>query len=391
MCYTSGMLAPTLASARTVEPLMRPQGRRRGGQPGNHNARTHGFYAAAPRPPAVHIRARLDSVAAAPQSNLDLLQVALNRADRLMSDALDLMETSRQPMFGLGCIAFSGSLSLFARISILKFRLALPKACLLNLARHTSWLIDWEFRRITEYPIFVPLTLRNSDANSSSGGPVLTDAQWLLLKDLFGSLHADLDAKRRYRRHKPLPDDRLLLRAILLKLAFGLRWCDLATFGFDPRLCRARYRQLYLSGRMSAIYTHLHRHLVAHGDTRLQDLVQQGCFQYQPHRIRLSPGQRLTWQKFTALLLLQRAQHSQRALARKSDLLRRRGGAYLRFPLPRLSRSTTVEIPSTGAVSHPSTSRSAQAQNAASVDVGERGSVCRFKPVLEAIVSPAFP
>jgi hypothetical protein len=159
------MLTPTIPFAHAVKPQIGLPARQRGAQPGNHNALKHGIFAAASRLPAALKHTRPDVVPAPSQTNLDLLQGALARADRIMSDALDLMETSRQPMFGLGCNAFSGSLSLFARISILKFQLALPRARLVNLARGASLLIDWEFGRIPEYPLFVPLTLQNSDAN----------------------------------------------------------------------------------------------------------------------------------------------------------------------------------------------------------------------------------
>jgi hypothetical protein len=145
------------------------------------------------------------------------------------------------------------------------------------------------------------------------------------------------------------PEPRLLMQGIFLKLAFGIPWNDLPDLfrqmlpqsaPFPLRAARDLYRQLYLSGRMTAIYRRLAWHLRVHGGTTAAELVESGAFfldgpRTRPElgrRIRLAPETELTWQTFTALLLLQRAFHNYRVFVREQSLDRR--GVSLRLPPP---------------------------------------------------------
>ncbi|MCX6038185.1 MAG: transposase [Chloroflexi bacterium] len=163
----------------------------------------------------------------------------------------------------------------------------------------------------------------------------LTDAQWLLLQETFLFLHDELDSSRKYRRRKPLPADRILLEGILWKLAGGLRWQDLPD-DYPVRLCQDLYSALYRTGHMHAIYKQLHWHLNVYGEATLDELVERGCFVIAGNRVQLSPSEDLTWEKYTALLLLQQAFRARRAIQREADLERRRRGNFYRLPSLRI-------------------------------------------------------
>jgi hypothetical protein len=222
-------------------------------------------------------------------------------------------------------------------------KLEQEQAYLPGLARDASILIKSEFveRGIPEHPLFVPLELINFRANLDAGGPLLTDLQWLLIKESFTTLREDVEYFRKYRHRKPRPAPRLLFEAVLLKLACDLRWEDLSAAvyrlhpdlaSFPLRLCQRLYRDLFNTGRLQAIHKMLLWSLQVYGDSTLQDLVAQGCFRLGKKIVNLAPGQALTWQLFTALLILQRAHHNRCRIQRENDNDRRGRGAYLRLP-----------------------------------------------------------
>ncbi len=216
-------------------------------------------------------------------------------------------------------------------------KLSDPQEHLRGLVRELPVLLNWEFRRlrIPAQPIFVPLELNNFHANLGWEYRHLTDDQWWLLQQTFRSLHAKLDSSRKYRRRKPLPADRILFEGILWKLTSGLRWQDLPD-NYPVRLCQGLYWALYRSGRMQAIYQQLHWHLNVYGEASLDELVDRGCFVITGNRVHLSPAEEPTWEKYTALLLLQQACHARRAIQREADLERRRRGLFYRLPFLRL-------------------------------------------------------
>jgi len=216
-----------------------------------------------------------------------------------------------------------------------------------SLVRDLPALLRRESRRrgIPAQPIFVPLELNNLHANLGCGdlsygkrwrSPHLTDAQWLLLQETFLNLHVELDSGRKYRRRKPLPSDRFLLEGILLKLAGSLRWQDLRG-KYPVRLCQDLYSALCRLGYMQSILEQLHWHLDVYGEANLAELVERGCFEISGPRVLLSPSEDLTWEKYTALLLLQQGFHVRRAIQWEADLERRRRGNFYRLPAIRLS------------------------------------------------------
>lgn len=159
----------------------------------------------------------------------------------------------------------------------------------------------------------------------------LSAAQWLLLQETFISLHVELDSSRKYHRRRPLPDDRLLMKGILWKLAGGLRWQDLPD-KYPLRLCQDLYRALIRTGREQVFYQQFHWHLNVHGEATLDELVERGCFVITGNRVQIALSEDLTWEKYPALFLLQQAFHARRAIQRDADLERRRWGLFYRLP-----------------------------------------------------------
>jgi hypothetical protein len=172
------------------------------------------------------------------------------------------------------------------------------------------------------------------------------------MQETFIFLHDDLDSFRKYKRRKPLPSDRFLLDGILWKLANGLRWRDLAG-KYPVRRCQELYSALYRSGRMQTVYRKLEWYLDVYGGSALGALVQGGCFVISGNHVLLARSEKLTWEKYTALLLLQQAYHARRSIRREEDCQRRLHGNYYRLPPLRVLGSPrrftrTPSTPSSG-------------------------------------------
>jgi len=263
--------------------------RRRGGQPGNSNARVHGFYAARPRAPSqTPDQERVDLFRSIPsplsvggKTHPSLLVPGSAPDSDLLRAQLDLnrLTLARILVITRGPISvpeFRAWVRQVMKISSINStmvheinRLQGYPGMLSSLACDVPWLVHREFERrgIPEHTLFVPLDLRNFDANSSTGGLVLsrrpakspqsprrrkgelaishrrapgtngvegaaeglvlTDTQWSLLGETLQTLREQLDTSRTYRRHKPGPNPRLLMEGILLKLAFAGSWREL--------------------------------------------------------------------------------------------------------------------------------------------------------------------
>jgi hypothetical protein len=182
------------------------------------------------------------------------------------------------------------------------------------------------------FEIFVPHQVENNHANLSWKFSRLTESQWQPLQETFRAMHFELDASRKYRRRKPLPPDRLLLECILVKLALGLCWQDLKK-AYPSRACQDRYQFLVRSGRMASIFEHLHSHLEMDGQSTLEELVDRGCFYISGNRVHFSSSEELTWEKNTALLLLQQTLHANAcSFARRTSLVAPKAFSTACFP-----------------------------------------------------------
>jgi len=106
---------------------------------------------------------------------------------------------------------------------------------------------------------------------------------------------------------------------------------------YPVRACQELYRALCRMGYMQSILEQLRWHLDVHGEANLAELVDRGCFEISGPRVLLSPSKELTWEKYTALLLLQQGCLVRRSLQREEDQERRRRGNFYRLPAIRLS------------------------------------------------------
>ncbi len=358
-------------------PILPPQipirHRSRGGQPGNTNAFKHGYYSSRQTHPSRSTLNTLKSLTPTRSSTLDHHLPTPDQQFRLIQRALSLTYTQASNLndkawrihFDQFLRAVQVSCSFKARL----IKSQLRQNLLPSLAANARLLYNWEFAdlRIRLHPLFVPLRFVKNRGNTPVGRdidvpvisaniqpsmgarhasprplsspfqPRLTDDQWNLIKDYVSALRAHHQSFKK-RRFEPRYDDRFLMDAILWKLALGARWQDL-TSDIPIRQCQWLYRALYLSGIFSEIYTALHNHLNEVGQLPLSQLVQQGCFQIRHNRVILSPGQTLTWEKYTALLLLQRSLHNLRKRHNRKIAQRRREGRLNRLsPLPSFHR-----------------------------------------------------
>lgn len=328
-------LPPPTPGSPSVPPKPGVVKRNRGAQPGNNNARKHGFYSARrPHPTALAIEKIKNASGRLAGTSTSIHARIMALLDIASVEFTQMGKAKDKKAFRLALAVSARTNKAIGTLINQRTALLAPSAHLQDLAADVYFLINYEFQDldISEYPVFVPLGLENLCANSAPpGSPCLTDHQWRHLADLFLSLRQQLDSCRKYRRHKPLPSDRWLLNGILLKLATPLPWGHLPAV-YPSRLCQQLYRHLYWSGGMRAIYNQLYNHLHVYGDTSLPNLIAQGCFLIENNCILLAPGESLTWQKFTTLLLLQRAYHNLRRFRLEEDIQRRRRGLYLRLP-----------------------------------------------------------
>ncbi len=340
MLTTFSRSLPQSSSGRSAAPRLR-----RGAQPGNSNAYVHGLYSrsvlrpplvpASPSPSPTDDSALLESVRleaiAAHERILAENRLKLDKFFAERNRALPF-DQAIKPLRAVGLIVGQ---NLRARKALHKLD---TRGDLRRLALYLPPLLNWEFveQGIPSQKVFVPLKLRNVHANWKPGLPYLTSDQCALLQKNFDSLHALLDSERVYLRRKPSPADCFLFEGIFLKLAYGLRWQDLEG-KYPVRLCQDFYSALYRAGFIQSINEQLHWHLNLNGIATLEALVGQGCFVIAGNRVILAPSQDLTWEKLTALFLLQQGFHAQRAILRQGTLARRRRGGFLRLPALKLS------------------------------------------------------
>ena len=106
---------------------------------------------------------------------------------------------------------------------------------------------------------------------------------------------------------------RLLFEAIFIKFAFDFRWEDLPGIfhGIHPDLpvlsrwkCSSFYGELYNSGFIEGVYRHLYLHLQDYGDYPLDEQDYRKLLRSINSAVILACRHRLSWQNFTALLLL---------------------------------------------------------------------------------------
>lgn len=165
----------------------------------------------------------------------------------------------------------------------------------------------------------------------------------------------------RCRRGRPRTSPRLLLDAILWKIATGHSWDELPACFPPLRLCSNYYRRLYRSGRWVTLMLALYNHFCTESSTDILTFLKQGVFTTTPlQKITLNPQIRPTWENCTALLFMQLARsawsHFQRNHKRSHPLYPLspvfRGTAQLTtglppgFALPKSYRKSVQEVSS---------------------------------------------
>jgi hypothetical protein len=355
-------------------PTLTPVKRKPGAPRGNTNALKHGFRSAL-QPQAAIILAASVKPHAGRMLFLDPLQ--FTRSNLRLLDSIDQVLITLAPRllsaktFKERRVFFTPIVKLIhAKLKVIKLICLWdnPLQVLRDLAHQNPFFVQWEFneRGLREYPIIPPpcfdkfcsepfLTpnqFRNNTVLPQPGAglivcnfflkstrfsrapsknpvpsPFLTDQQWLLISGSLSSLLDELDSSRRYKRNKLGFPARLLMEAVLIKHAYGIPWKELSRCiralhrnlgSFPLRKCQIFYRELYNSGFLRSVYKQLHWHFLEYGGTSLEELVSQHHFVIGKRFIFLDHAQPLTWQNFTALLLLQRAYHNFRARQRES-------------------------------------------------------------------------
>ena len=353
-----------------------PGARKRGGQPHNANARTHGMYS------PLHPSALTPFF-----QSLSLLteQPPLSTADAMLTPLMDI-QAGIAPLFArararhdadviLACQDLSQRVA--GRITQIAVPPLVADAELEKAALASFFLCIWQFtglHRITrdadeDYstdveghsfsvvsqksgqkslpissdlarlwwmdarrsPEFDPIALPGSrdsakvsyfmDAPDEYGW--FTQRQWRLIAPLLPSRPLTCG------RGRPSASSHAILSAIFWKLSHAASWDELPSRFPAVRTCRRYYKRWFLSGRLMTIYKMLMHDLLARGHVHPFDLVQEGYFCLDSHRlIRLTSICPDTWQTRTALLFLQQSH----ALIRRI----RREEKDPFFPRPRL-------------------------------------------------------
>ncbi len=145
---------------------------------------------------------------------------------------------------------------------------------------------------------------------------LLTDEQWAKLEPLFPS------TKSAAARGRPPIDERLVLDAILWKLASNKPWYDLpvsqgAVQFPSHQTCYRRYRQWTRTGLLDQILAAIFEDLLVRGGFDLQHALHDGTIKIDYSgrglKIILNPQLQNTWQISTALILLSIAARNARS------------------------------------------------------------------------------
>jgi transposase len=299
-----------------------PRAKRRGGQPRNSNARTHGMYSSMHPSRLTRIYGRLSilSILARMPAAVDTptsapLLAALRRLQASVSSIFE--QAAAQDNLPL----LLASTNLTTRISRLIFRLFrsrqppfadLEKAALLSFPL-TLWNFSTYYGIVRDADIDYSKSAASHSfrENSQKSGHKtrapddcdwFTNRQWRLIAPLLPG-----DPVEPHRGRPPV-SSRAVVGAIFWKLAHGAAWGDLPESFPSQRTCRRLYRRWFLSGRLMTIYKVLMRDLLTRGRVHPFDLAQAGYLELASDlRIRLTSACPDTWQTRTALLFMQQS------------------------------------------------------------------------------------
>ncbi|MBE7432387.1 MAG: transposase [Anaerolineales bacterium] len=391
---------------RTVSRPSLAASRKRGGQPGNQNARKTGAYSGHHPGPLALVRNQIENL----QSDIYAGRITLDQSRQTAAPLLEQLGKESS----LTSIRLDIKLiKVLSTRSFMNTPLILLRRGMQSIAVHAWAYIESTFRANgieRDADSFFPVSkksARNSPASAAfdplpPGHPSyatnLTDDQWALLAPLippdppldwlqgqppliiaanrwgfsryqpgsdfndftvllehdriasrFPALQASRSASlqtRKRGRPKNRLSPRAMLDAILWKLATGHGW-DALPDEFPPmRLCRKYYRRLFLSGRLYTILLALYNHLRIEQGVDLYACYEQGDFTTTPSQsISLAPDIPLTNANCMALLFMQLAREEYTRLERERKM---KNPLYPLLPIFKgQSALTTARLPHT--------------------------------------------
>jgi transposase len=324
--------------------------RRRGAQPSNRNALTHGLYAAKNKTPLTGLLSSFANFWQILDKRPPAFSQAILEFQQKIVEAFQISEKIEDLR---SILAWQKTLlkmiNSVAQLKTVRFMQQRSFRDLFFVAQNAIALIRYDFRAcgitrdadsfrvVSEKSDFNSLTFRGSLCafRSDPPYPFITPRQWAVLEPLLPP------SEPTGRRGRPPVDPRELLDAIFWKFAHHARWQDLPT-GYPPVLsCRRYYRRLFLSGRLSTLYSALNKDLLSRGKADLSAFVNQGCFTMTGNKLSLRLDFDETWQMHTALLFFQQGFQVLRRFRREEEQDRRR-----RFPSFRnLSLKSLQDLP----------------------------------------------
>jgi transposase len=325
--------------------------RRRGAQPGNRNAFTHGLYSARSPSSLAAISATLASIRSERRLSPE---TAIRNVPTLQSMAHAALRASADLSFPVTQLDLVTSL-VNASVKLKTVYNNLPEVensrenlLLVKAAETPMSLVCFSFceHGITRDAYSFLDKLPRSDLNSTPSPsasrpfleqplfPSIPDRQWALIAHLIPP------GEKTSRRGRPPADPRPLLGAIFWKFAHHARWQDLPVGSPSMLTCRRYYRRLFLSGRLFTIYRRLYTDFRRYSRLDLTALVKKGAFFIINKKVTLRSSLSETWYLRTALLFLQLAYQVRRRVHNRFM-----NSYYLPIANPRLVRLPRRRLP----------------------------------------------
>ncbi len=310
--------------------------RRRGAQPSNRNALTHGFYAARNQTPLTRFLSSFANFWQILEKRPPAFNQAVLELQQKIQEALQISEKVEDLR---SILAWQKTLlkiiNSVAQLKTVRFMQQRSFRDLVFVAQHAIALVRYDFRSfgitrdadsfrvVSEKSDFNSLAFRESLCafRSDPPYPFITPRQWAVLEPLLPPSNPT------GRRGRPPVDPRELLDAVFWKFAHHARWQDLPTGVPSLLTCRRYYRRLFLSGRLSTLYSALYKDLLTRGKVDLPAMVKQGRFTVTGNKVSLRLDLDETWQMRSSLLFIQQGFQVLRRFQREQEQERRR-----RFP-----------------------------------------------------------
>ena len=316
--------------------------RRRGGQPSNRNAFHHGLYAAKNQTPLTSLSNSIPHYLPMQDKSSGSFRQVIRELQEIVVLIYRLKEEAETTRIWLGWDKLA--MRTIKKIIRLKFAWSrhLQPMCDLQFVSQDALAIirfnfqDYgitrdadSFRDKFEKSDLKSLAFQEQICSTISDPPYpfITPRQWSVIEPLLPPPdHA-------CRRGRPPADPRELLDAVFWKFAHHAHWQDLPDY-YPPMLtCRRYYRRLFLSGRLTTLYSALYEDFLTRGKADLTAFVEQGCFTITKNKLSLGADLDETWQMRTALLFIQQGYQVFRRFKRETKHALRHGFPSYRIPV----------------------------------------------------------